>query len=415
MRHGESYSSEYNSNEPHLSATEAPFMQDGSRIGRYRTQPLSGLGAAVHFERAMFVRILAVVALALAGGVSRAEDLSDLEKAYLGWTKDAEEIRQWQEQHGAEDRDQLRRDAREWSKGLRKGDVATESDPKPQKYAPKCMFGASGEVIHAPPGAECDPAHRSAAVSADEFRVPSVDPAAGWAPVRAGEEALYQLVHKSEDSRDGERFEEKLQRGTLHVAVLGDPGSPLEILSTSRLSAGRGQLEETKRESVFVLPSPEGSYRIQALRANLLGWTETVRFDPPVEFLPAKIARGVRWDAGAYSVEGIRYREEGEILGIQSAKTPAGLFEECLVVRHTGSMDGEFKTTAGGTLKVTESRIERTQWLARGVGPVLVKQTAYATIETNLGARLVSSVTTQAALVGVRNRPAAPASARARR
>lgn len=368
----------------------------------------------MHLEKALFVRILAGIALALAGGASNAEDLSDLEKAYLGWTKNAEEIRQWQEQHGGEGRVQLRRDAREWSEGLRKGGSPTESAPKPQTYAPKCMFGTSGEVIHAPPGAECDPAHRSAAVSPGEFRVPRADSAAGWAPVRPGEEALYRLFHKSEDSRGGAPLEEKILRGTLHVVVLGDPGSPLEILSTSRLSAGEGQLEETKRESIFVRPSGRGSYRIQALRANLLGWTEMVRLDPPVDFLPAKIERGVSWDAGAYAVEGIGYRERGEILGIQSAKTPAGLFEKCLVVRHTGSMDGEFKTAAGGVLKVTESRIERTQWLVRGIGPVLVKQTVYAAIVTNLGDRLVSRVTTQAALEGVRNRSAAPA-ARARR
>ncbi len=336
--------------------------------------------------------------MALAGGPAAAEELSDLEKAYLGWTKSAEEIRARQADPG--DREQLRKEAGEWAESLKAGGSPTEA-PKPRKHSPACMYGADGEVIHAPPGADCGPAARRAeAPRSEEFVVPRVDPAAGWAPVQAGREALYTLVARRSVAQGTTPAESLARRGTYHVTVVGDPGGPLEVLTTLRLRREATELEEIEREALIVVPGA-GSYQIQALRANLLGVTETVRLAKPVDFLPSRIARGTRWEAGEFSVKGLHYREEGEIVGLQTAKTPAGIFENCLVVRHTGSLTGSV-SAGGALLDVAEGRIERIQWLARGVGPVLLKQQVHTVIETPGGDRVTTRVERQAALQGVR-------------
>ena len=345
------------------------------------------------------------VAAVVAGGTARAEELSDLEKAYLGWTKSAEEIQARERDPG--DREQLRREAEQWGESILQGGSPTVA-PKPQKHTPKCMYGANGEVIHAPPGADCgSPGHRAQAPTADEFVAPRADPNAGWAPVRAGEEALYTLVAHREASQGGTPVESLTLRGTQHVAVLGEPGGPFEVLATSRLRRGEGELEEIERESMIVLPHG-GSHRIHAMRANFTGSDETVQLRAPVDLLPPRIARGVRWKAGEFSLRGLRYREEGEIFGLQDAVTPAGTYAQCLVVKHTGTMDGRI-AASGMVLEVAQGRVERTQWLARGIGPVLLKQQVHLTLVTSDGDRVTTRVARQAALQGVRRPPTAPA------
>lgn len=350
------------------------------------------------------------MAVAFAAGPAAAEELSDLEKAYLGWTKSPEEIRALREAPG--DRERLRDDAAHWAESVQAGGSPTET-PTPKRHAPRCMYGASGELIHAPPGADCGPTgRRGEAPRSEDFAVPRVDPAAGWAPVRAGEELLYALVARRSIAQGTGPAETLVRSGSYHVAVVGDSGGgPLEMLSAYRMRRDAEALEEIERGSLTVVPS-RGSYRIQALRTHLLGSTVRVRLSTPVDFLPARIARGVRWNAGEFSVKGLHYREEGEIVGLQSARTPAGVFEQCLVVQHTGTLSGDI-VAGGALLEIAEGRVERIQWLARGIGPVLVKQKAYTEIDVRGGDRVTTQVARQIALQGVRRPSAgAPASER---
>lgn len=140
----------------------------------------------------------------------------------------------------------------------------------------------------------------------------------------------------------------------------------------------------------------------------MLGSPHTVRFPQPFDLLPPRIANGVRWDAGAFTVDRLRYRERGEILGLQAAKSPAGDFDSCLVVRHRGAFGGVLTPAPGTEVQVSEGRVERTQWLARGIGPVLVKETVSMVMRIPREAPVTARVTRQSALVGVR-RPAASA------
>lgn len=241
------------------------------------------------------------------------------------------------------------------------------------------------------------------------FAPPMPDPQGEWSPVRIGEEALYRIVSKREMSQGPHLKVSEGLTGTQHLVVSQVPGEPIKVAARSVLRE-QGRADEVQEEAQYLRKDADG-YRIVALDTAVAGPMRRIPLDPPALLLPNPIQKGMRWDAGFYDFEGLRYREEGEIVGRQAAKTPAGTYGDCLVVRHTGTLEGEVEMD-GKTVRLKNGTVERMQWLARGVGPVLRKETLTATIVTRTGQHVKTRVVRQSALQGVRQGSVSPASAR---
>ncbi len=97
-------------------------------------------------------------------------------------------------------------------------------------------------------------------------------------------------------------------------------------------------------------------------------------------------------------VAGLRGETWGEVIGIQDARTPAGLFEQCLVVRYTVELSGTLEVPGVGAMDVVEGHAVVTEWHAKGIGLVLAKEELSETLVGPNGAEVVAEMKSQSAL-----------------
>ena len=107
---------------------------------------------------------------------------------------------------------------------------------------------------------------------------------------------------------------------------------------------------------------------------------------------------GEKWHVSSEDVAGLKGETWGEVVGIQDARTPAGLFEDCLVVRYTVDISGTFEIPGAGVMDVAEGRMVVTEWHAKGVGMVLAKERLSETLLGPNGVEVIAGMTSQTAL-----------------
>jgi hypothetical protein len=237
-------------------------------------------------------------------------------------------------------------------------------------------------------------------------------PAPRWMPLEPGSRWSYVVLR--EQSRESEGREEVVEtlRGTRVDEVVATEGG-LEIRSQVRTRAEGAPSENVERERRFV-EATAGGYRVLAEEAPgaLGGAPQRVRFDPPLTPLRADVDAGQSWAIGVDQRGGMRTELRGEILGVQDARTPAGLFERCLVVRTTGSLTGSVDVS-GERIQVREGKSERTEWYAPGVGLVLAKEDRERHLELPDGQAVVLRERVEYALEGAEGAPAAESASEA--
>jgi len=217
------------------------------------------------------------------------------------------------------------------------------------------------------------------------------DRKAVWLPSEPGTRWTY--VYARERERViGEATERETLRGTLVDEVVGPAEvagrSAVELRSVLRGRAVGAAADILERRRLFVAPHPDG-LRLLAREQPDAGTGEPrrVRFQPPLEVLRTGTEAGEPWPAGVERSGGLETRIRGELVGVQDARTPAGLFEKCLVVRHTGSVTGELQML-GEAIDVEEGSLTSTSWYAPGVGLVLAKEESEQVLLTSDGQRI---------------------------
>ncbi|MCP5070055.1 MAG: hypothetical protein GY946_26090 [bacterium] len=93
----------------------------------------------------------------------------------------------------------------------------------------------------------------------------------------------------------------------------------------------------------------------------------------PLVYVPASVKGGMTWEVGTLELNGLTVQMQGEILGLQAAKTPAGPFERCLKVRYTGEVSGMIELD-DGRLPVRTGQLDMTHWFAPGIGLVMAEE-----------------------------------------
>ena len=121
--------------------------------------------------------------------------------------------------------------------------------------------------------------------------------------------------------------------------------------------------EETAETSVY--SSEDGN--VTMLGGELNG--APLQLLRPMVTLPAAPRAGLKWDAGAFVAEGVRYDLRGEVIGFEDVATLAGGFSQCLKVRYTGTVSGS-TTVEGMPVRLQGGIIETLVWYAAGVGSV---------------------------------------------
>ena len=158
--------------------------------------------------------------------------------------------------------------------------------------------------------------------------------------------------------------------------------------ATDRASKRRSSSIERRKS--FVESSSGGLLVLAREAPNPLGGEpELARFAVPLALLPPGlgVAQGEKWRVGVDEASGLRSEVRGEILGLQDAQTPAGLFEKCLVVRYTADIAGAIDLY-GDRIEVREGRGVTTAWYAPGVGQVLAKEELDQTLELSNGSTI---------------------------
>lgn len=104
----------------------------------------------------------------------------------------------------------------------------------------------------------------------------------------------------------------------------------------------------------------------------------------PLVYLPARIKGGLSWHVGEVEIGTMTLTLEGEVLGLQDARTPMRTFERCLKVRYTGPVKGLVELPEG-RLPIRSGRLDVVQWFAPGVGVVLAEETVVLDVLTTQG------------------------------
>ena len=93
----------------------------------------------------------------------------------------------------------------------------------------------------------------------------------------------------------------------------------------------------------------------------------------PLIQVPARVKGGLTWEVGDFALDRLQVSMTGEVLGLQTARTPSRTYERCLKVRYRGKVTG-LVDLADASLPVREGRFEVVQWFAPGVGVVLSEE-----------------------------------------
>ena len=242
-------------------------------------------------------------------------------------------------------------------------------------------------------------ADETAPVNEQEVAVATAGTGPVWMPLEPGRSWTY--VFARERSRETENGEEtESLRGSLVQQVVGPSAEEGGVLVEALLRGrAEGQAAESIEKRRSFVEAGDGALRVLAREAQdpLGGEARLARFSPPLELIRAGVAPGETWHVGVDRYGDIRITFEAEILGLQDAQTPAGLYERCLVVRYTGRIEGGI-ALYGDRIEVRDGRLSATEWYAPGVGLVLAKEDLEQTLELSSGASLIFREKTQYAL-----------------
>jgi len=174
---------------------------------------------------------------------------------------------------------------------------------------------------------------------------------------------------------------------------------------------GRTAAPEVIRQLGRVLEEEsEGPFYAATVELDFDGERYSLEYPKPAVALQEGARPGRRWHVSTEQIAGLKGETWGEVVGVQDARTPAGLFEKCLVVRYTGTVEGTMVVPGAGPMSISNGRVELTEWHARGIGLVLSKETISQTLRSENGVEVDATVTSQASLKELRHAP--PASAR---
>lgn len=223
-----------------------------------------------------------------------------------------------------------------------------------------------------------------------------------WMPVAVGKRWTYTYVRERVRAVDSEEPVIEILHGTrVDEVVAARPDFAPDALEVQSVVTGRveGAENETVETVRSFLQSNGSSFRLLALEATdpFANTNRLVRFTPPLELLRADAGTGVKWPVGVQKLGDLTTELEGEILGIQDAQTPAGLYEKCLVVRYNGRVSGTTEAY-GVRIEVPEGLLVILEWYAPGVGRVLAKEELNQIMRLSNGSTIKFSQRVQYAL-----------------
>lgn len=253
------------------------------------------------------------------------------------------------------------------------GEKAAAATPDGEAATATALPAAASPAQRAAPAPDAESPPGEAAKIA-----PSRAPRPRWVPLDVGNQWTYIYLRERERSIGGTEPQLESFRGTLVEEVIGNVPeySPraVELHSTVRGKVEGSGTETVEQLRAFV-ESNGFNYRVLAIEAEdpVVGQVEFTRFTPPLLTLKAGARVGEKWRIGSKETAGLMTDLEGEILGVQDAEVPSGVFEKCLVVRYTGSFSGSIEVS-GNPIDVQSGQIVSTEWFAPGVGKVLAKE-----------------------------------------
>jgi len=232
-----------------------------------------------------------------------------------------------------------------------------------------------------------------------------------WMPLEIGSQKTF--VHRQDRTlaSQGASLGEVRWLGTREERVVAPPSAvpeaSAELRVTTSLKSVEGEEHETQR--LFV-SATRSAYQIHAAELTAHGERYALAYPKPAVALIENAQPGEKWHVSSENVAGLKGETWGEVVGIQDARTPAGLFEGCLVVRYTVDLSGTIEVPGVGSMDVAGGKMVVTEWHAKDVGLVLAKEDLSETLIGANGVEVVATIKSQSALKQVEG-IALPASA----
>jgi len=195
--------------------------------------------------------------------------------------------------------------------------------------------------------------------------------AQGWVPIHIGNEWGYRISQTAEYAVGGQTVsrESKTGRYLREIVKTGNHDDvPVPVFVFEDVRKWNGSGEDDRMTSLGA--ERGGAFLEYAMDAG----DGLVMHGSPLVYVPASVKGGMSWDVGSLQLSGLTIEMRGEILGLQTARTPAGPFERCLKIHYSGPVTGMIELE-DGRLPVRRGQMEVTHWLAPGVGLVMAEET----------------------------------------
>jgi len=220
-----------------------------------------------------------------------------------------------------------------------------------------------------------------------------------WMPIEIGAKKTFVHAQDRDLTTAGQSLGKERWLGTREEWVLQAPAkvanATAEVRVTTRISSDQGEEVDTQR--LFVSPTAS-AYQIHSAQLESNGQRYAIEYPRPALALEEGARPGEKWHVSSDDVAGLKGETWGEVVGIQDARTPAGLFEQCLVVRYTSELSGTLDVPGVGKMDVVQGSMVVTEWHAKGVGMVLSKEELSESLVGPNGVEVVVVMKSQSAL-----------------
>jgi len=214
-----------------------------------------------------------------------------------------------------------------------------------------------------------------------------------WMPAAVGNEWRYRITETAEYAIGGQAVSQESKSGSylreitkqdLHANV------PVPVFVFEEVRKWKGGSEDGHTSSLGALS--RGAFLEFAMDTG----EGLTLHENPLVYVPASVKGGMSWEVGTLELNGLTVKMQGEILGLQTARTPAGAFERCLKVRYTGALGGMIELE-DGRLPVRDGQLDMLHWFAPGVGLVMAEESIRMDLLTAQGT-MTSTLTDHYAL-----------------
>ena len=206
-----------------------------------------------------------------------------------------------------------------------------------------------------------------------------------WRPLSVGARSVFDVqLEEQADADVRKRRVRRVASVVETVAARGGASGAERTWFEVRTERRSPDIGGERRRGAAAWLSAEGAALREMARARAEDDTP-MRHAAPLLWIPAHVEPGSAWGVGTLALAEGDLTLAGAAAAGGAVETPAGRFEDCLLLRYEGAYAAAPRSGGAGEARLAGGRFESREWLARGVGTVRAEIVRELRIEADPG------------------------------